>query len=103
MTLLFEQEKLCVCDFVRALGQTRWESHLRYLYNAGLVEDRREGLWMHYRISTKLGPAQAKVLAALSQAVGDERRRELCAALEHWFAQKEATGECQAPAATPCC
>jgi hypothetical protein len=35
--------------------------------------------------------------------VGDEQKRELRAALEQWFAQKEATGECQAPAATSCC
>jgi ArsR family transcriptional regulator, arsenate/arsenite/antimonite-responsive transcriptional repressor len=105
MTLLLEQEELCVCDFVGALGQTQSKvsRHLRYLYNAGLVEDRREGLWMHYRISTQLDPEQATVLAALSQAVGDEQKRELRAALEQWFAQKEATGECQAPAATPCC
>lgn len=105
MTLLLEQEELCVCDFVGALGQTQSKvsRHLRYLYNAGLVEDRREGLWMHYRISTQLDPEQATVLAALSQAVGDEQKRELRAALEQWFAQKEATGECQAPAATSCC
>jgi ArsR family transcriptional regulator, arsenate/arsenite/antimonite-responsive transcriptional repressor len=105
MTLLLEQEELCVCDFVGALGQTQSKvsRHLRYLYNAGLVEDRREGLWMHYRISTKLDPEQATVLAALSQAVGDGQKRELRAALEQWFAQKEATGECQTPAATSCC
>ena len=105
MTLLLEQEELCVCDFVGALGQTQSKvsRHLRYLYNAGLVEDRREGLWMHYRISTQLDPEQATVLAALSQAVGDEQKRELRAALEQWFAQKEATGECQAPVATSCC
>ena len=105
MTLLLEQEELCVCDFVGALGQTQSKvsRHLRYLYTAGLVEDRREGLWMHYRISTQLDPEQATVLAALSQAVGDEQKRELRAALEQWFVQKEATGECQSPAATSCC
>lgn len=104
MTLLLDEEELCVCDFVGALGQTQSKvsRHLRYLYNAGLLEDRRDGLWMHYRISTKLGPEQARIVAALSETVGDEQKEALRAALEQWFAQKEAIGECQAPAATPC-
>jgi ArsR family transcriptional regulator len=103
MTLLLDEEELCVCDFVGALGQTQSKvsRHLRYLYNAGLLEDRRDGLWMHYRISTKLGPEQAKIVAALSETVGDEQKEALRAALERWFAQKEAIGECQAPLATP--
>ena len=60
MTLLMEHEELCVCDFVGALGETQSKisRHLRYLYHAGLVEDRREGLWMHYRISPDLAPEQ---------------------------------------------
>ena len=94
-----------MCDFVGALGQTQSKvsRHLRYLYNAGLLEDRRDGLWMHYRISTKLGPEQARIVAALSETVGDEHKEALRAALEQWSSQKEATGECQAPAANPHC
>jgi ArsR family transcriptional regulator, arsenate/arsenite/antimonite-responsive transcriptional repressor len=92
MTLLLEQEELCVCDFVGALGQTQSKvsRHLRYLYNAGLVQDRREGLWMHYRISTHLKAEQATVLAALSEAVSVEQKRNLSISLKKWFARKEA-------------
>ena len=105
MTLLLEQEELCVCDFVGALGQTQSKvsRHLRYLYNAGLVQDRREGLWMHYRISTELKPEQATIVAALSEAVSDEQKTELRSALEQWFAGK---GSCEAAgeqAAAACC
>jgi ArsR family transcriptional regulator len=105
MTLLLEQEELCVCDFVGALGQTQSKisRHLRYLYNAGLVQDRREGLWMHYRISAKLKPEQAIILAALSEAVGEEQKRDLHRALERWFARKASTGAAQEPGAAPCC
>ena len=90
MTLLLEQEELCVCDFIGALGQTQSKisRHLRYLYNSGLVEDRREGLWMHYRISRDLRPEQAVVLAALSEAVGEEKKQELRRSLEQWFVRK---------------
>jgi ArsR family transcriptional regulator len=90
MTLLLESEELCVCDFVGALGETQSKvsRHLRYLYHAGLVEDRREGLWMHYRISPDLGPEQRTIVAALAEAIGEERRQELRQALNRWFAEK---------------
>ena len=86
-----------MCDFVGALGQTQSKisRHLRYLYNAGLVEDRREGLWMHYRISTELDPEQATILKALSEAVGEEREARVCAPLwKRWFDDED--GACDA-------
>lgn len=105
MSLLLAHEELCVCDLVGTLGETQSKisRHLRYLYNAGLVEDRREGLWMHYRVSTRLRPEQAIVLAALSDAVSAERKRELLDALEKWFARKGADVEAQSQGATACC
>lgn len=44
--------ELCVCDLQAALGaaQSRLSFHLRVLKEAGLVSDRREGRWAHYRI-----------------------------------------------------
>jgi ArsR family transcriptional regulator len=105
VTLLLEQDELCVCDFVGALEQTQSKisRHLRYLYNAGLVQDRREGLWMHYRLSVAMRPEQAAIIAALAEAVTEEQKSELRASLEAWFAAKrsvQATGE---GAAATCC
>ena len=53
--LLMGEDELCVCDIMMVLGitQSKASRHLRYLYNLGWVTDRREGLWMYYR----LGPA----------------------------------------------
>jgi ArsR family transcriptional regulator len=104
MTLLLENDELCVCDFVGALGQTQSKisRHLRYLYNAGLVEDRREGLWMHYRLSKKLAPEQAAIVEALAGAVGDGQKAELRRALEQWFGEKNADGACK-PETAGCC
>ena len=105
MTLLLERDELCVCDFVGSLGltQSKVSRHLRYLYNAGLVQDRREGLWMHYRISPHLKPEQAIIVAALSKAVGEERKRELCRSLDGWFARKSLPGVMQGPEGASCC
>ncbi len=91
MALLMQNEELCVCDFVGALGETQSKvsRHLRYLYHAGLVDDRREGLWMHYRISPDLSPAQATIIDALSRAVEAEQKDDLRQRLNDWFKVKD--------------
>jgi len=49
---LLEKGELCVCDIVAALDivQPKASFHLGVLKDAGLIQDRREGKWMHYRI-----------------------------------------------------
>ena len=107
MTLLLEQEELCVCDFVGALGQTQSKvsRHLRYLYNAGLVQDRREGLWMHYRISPSSSRSRRPSWQPYPRRSARSRSRDLLDALEQWFARKEAEvgaqGKERQPAASP--
>ena len=51
LNLMGDQE-ICVCYFVEILGQPqpKISRHLAYLRSAGIVEARREGKWMHYRI-----------------------------------------------------
>ena len=50
--------EVCVCFFVEVLGvsQPKISRHLAYLRRAGVVAARRDGKWMHYRVST---PADA--------------------------------------------
>ena len=45
--------EVCVCFFVEVLGvpQPKISRHLGVLRNAGLVAARREGKWMHYRLT----------------------------------------------------
>ena len=61
LNLIGEQE-VCVCYFVEVLGspQPKISRHLAYLRSAGIVEARREGKWMHYRIvmPTHIGASQ---------------------------------------------
>ena len=53
MGLLIAGEELCVCDIIGALDlpQSTVSRHLAYLRNSGLLEDRRQGVWMYYRIN----------------------------------------------------
>jgi len=59
--------EVCVCDIHESLKipQSRASRHLAYLRRAGLVETRREGLWIHYRLGQLADP----VLAAIGDAV----------------------------------
>jgi ArsR family transcriptional regulator len=70
LMLLSAQGELCVCELTQALGlsQPHVSRHLAQLREAGLVSDRREGIWVHYRIHSDLPDW---VLAVLSQtAIG---------------------------------
>ena len=60
---LIEDKEICVCYFVEALEapQPTVSRHLAYLREAGLVEARREGKWMHYRIA-RLPKSQARIM-----------------------------------------
>jgi ArsR family transcriptional regulator len=59
--------EVCVCDIHESLKipQSKTSRHLAYLRRAGLVETRREGLWIHYRMGTFTDP----VLSAITDAV----------------------------------
>jgi ArsR family transcriptional regulator len=59
--------EVCVCDIHESLKipQSKTSRHLAYLRRAGLVETRRSGLWIHYRLGTLSDP----VLGALVNAV----------------------------------
>ncbi|HAR95769.1 MAG TPA: ArsR family transcriptional regulator [Deltaproteobacteria bacterium] len=50
---LLERGELCVCHLVAAvdMSQPKISFHLKVLKEAGLVKDRREGKWMHYRLN----------------------------------------------------
>src|SRR6476660_4898992 len=45
--------EVCVCDIHETLKipQPKASRHLAYLRRAGLVSTRREGLWVHYRLT----------------------------------------------------
>jgi ArsR family transcriptional regulator len=103
MALLSIHGELCVCDFegVLQISQSKSSRHLRYLYNAGLVQNRREGKWMYYRLPETPAPDCAVLLEAVDTLVADDLRSDLIGGLEAWFARKDAevVGSCGAKSA----
>ncbi|MDP2470380.1 MAG: metalloregulator ArsR/SmtB family transcription factor [Candidatus Palauibacterales bacterium] len=67
LAMLFRHEELCVCEVERFLGvsQSAASRHFRYLASAGLVESRREGQWVYYRVAAPVDEAHAALLEAL--------------------------------------
>ncbi len=59
--------EVCVCDIHESLKipQPKASRHLAYLRRSGLVETRRDGLWIHYRLATGPDP----VIGAITDAV----------------------------------
>ena len=62
---LMRDSEICVCYFVDVLDQPqpKISRHLAYLRSAGLVSARREGRWMHYRITPPPSAGAARLLA----------------------------------------
>ena len=59
------QQELCVCELVDTLRMPQYKisRHLRSLRAVGLVEARRDGRWMHYRLGCR--GAQARLVQDL--------------------------------------
>jgi ArsR family transcriptional regulator len=58
--------EVCVCDIHESLKipQSKASRHLAYLRRSGLVETRREGLWIHYRLGRLVDPVMAAIVDA---------------------------------------
>ena len=61
---LIRNDEVCVCFFVEVLktNQPKISRHLAYLRRAGVVEVRRDGQWMHYRVVEPADADAARVL-----------------------------------------
>jgi ArsR family transcriptional regulator, arsenate/arsenite/antimonite-responsive transcriptional repressor len=68
---LLGNNEVCVCHIHDTLGlpQPTVSRHLAYLRRSGLVDVRRDGVWMHYRVATNLDPIVQKVVRAAVDAV----------------------------------
>ena len=63
--------EVCVCHIHESLKipQPKASRHLAYLRRAGLVDTRREGLWIHYRLAVAAEPIVRIVQQAVAQAL----------------------------------
>ena len=71
----------CVCDLMDLLGagQSRLSFHMKVLKEAGLVADRREGRWIHYRLSPEGLEAAEQAIASLQSSRGAAEAAACCA------------------------
>jgi len=108
--LLFNHRELCVCDVMAALGitQSKASRHLIALRHAGLVADRKAGLWSYYSlrpIEDAFARAHLDILrdslACRSDAVQLLDRLHACLASRSRDAACEDSGCCAATHATP--
>jgi ArsR family transcriptional regulator len=94
ISLLLRHGELCVCDVeaVLNISQSKASRHLRYLKHAGLIDDRRKGIWVYYRISDEKKTAAAKVLQANSGLIASLANSTIEKRLKNWLKDKECFG-----------
>ena len=59
--LALRQQELCVCQIIELLdlAPSTVSKHMSVLHQARLVESRKEGRWVHYRLAGEDAPAEA--------------------------------------------
>jgi ArsR family transcriptional regulator len=72
---LLSHGELCVCHIEAALdlNQSTASRHLGILRASGVVDCRREGTWVYYRLTDQEHATVAKALEVLTKAFGAER------------------------------
>ena len=95
--LLFNRRELCVCDVMAVLEitQSKASRHLAALRNAGLADDRREGLWSYYSlrpVEDKLIKEHLKLLRTSLSRRADAK--QLLRKLNAWLKEKNRNTTC---------
>jgi ArsR family transcriptional regulator, arsenate/arsenite/antimonite-responsive transcriptional repressor len=64
--------EVCVCHIHDSLRitQPKASRHLAYLRRAGLVDTRRQGLWIYYRLSDSSDPIVRTIRQAVTHVMG---------------------------------
>jgi ArsR family transcriptional regulator len=74
VVLLQSRGELCVCELTAALRlpQPKISRHLAQLRAYGLLQDRRQGLWVYYRIHPQLPQWALALLREAAAAAGED-------------------------------
>lgn len=71
---MMRRDEICVCYFTAVLDapQPTISRHLAYLRSKGLVEARREGKWMHYRMAKPKNKALLRAFDEVLDAAAED-------------------------------
>jgi len=103
--LLLNHDELCVCDFMAALEitQSKASRHLSTLRHAGLVTDRKEGLWSFYALCPIEDPLAKKHLELLKATLAERTDAQLrLTKLHQWLAVRVRNAACTVDSACAC-
>src|SRR5438105_11453889 len=89
---LIGDSEVCVCFLVEILktSQPKISRHLAYLRRAGIVAARREGKWMHYRLTEPPDEHAARIFREVRASLSEhpemqsdrEKLQRVCCALQ---------------------
>ena len=96
VSLILHNGEICVCDLMEITGlpQTKISKHLSVLRHAGMVNQRREGTWMHYSMSESENGLQTSLIDSVRDAY------KTVPALNNDL-KKLKTSDCCSPSAKP--
>jgi len=75
MLHLLSEGELCVCEIMQALqiSQTRASRNLGILRDAGLLQDRRDGQWVHYSVNREVATEYLMLLELLTSLLKEDQ------------------------------
>jgi ArsR family transcriptional regulator, arsenate/arsenite/antimonite-responsive transcriptional repressor len=77
IVLALEGREVCVCQIIQFLGlaPSTVSKHLSILKQARLIEDRKDGRWMYYRLADEDAPTEVReAIAWVCRSLADSQR-----------------------------
>lgn len=73
---VLRETESCVCELCDALeiSQSTLSTHLQVVRQAGIVDTRKEGTWVYYRINDGIAPLLDTLFAYDQDAIGADKR-----------------------------
>src|ERR1700683_208574 len=69
--LLKGEMRVCDIGSITSVPQPRASRHLAYLFRAGLIVKRKEGLWAYYRLTSAASPFHRSLINCLKECFRD--------------------------------
>ncbi|MCK5529269.1 MAG: winged helix-turn-helix transcriptional regulator [Kiritimatiellae bacterium] len=75
---ILQERELCVCQIIKMLklAPSTVSKHLFILRQARLIEDRKEGRWMHYRLPDNPTDLTENILALIQDSLKNDEQIE---------------------------